>query len=61
MTKTIDKAQRTTAIPSEERLRQLKQLFPECITEGEVDPEKLNNLLFCESRGGEISTKILTK
>ncbi len=52
MTKTIDKSQRTTAIPSEERLRQLKQLFPECLTEGEVDPEKLNNLLFCESGGG---------
>ena len=46
MTKTIDKTQRTTAIPNDERLRQLKQLFPECITEGEVDPEKLNNLLY---------------
>ena len=56
MTKTIDKAQRTTAIPNDERLSQLKQLFPECITEGEVDPGKLNNLLFCES-GGENSDK----
>ena len=57
MTKTIDKSQRTTAIPSEERLSQLKQLFPECLTEGEVDPEKLNNLLFCESRGGKSRQK----
>lgn len=53
MTKTIDKVQRTTATPNEERLRQLKQLFPECLTEGEVDPEKLSNLLFCEIEGGE--------
>jgi len=52
MTKTIDKVQRTTATPNEERLRQLKQLFPECLTEGEVDPEKLSNLLFCEIEGG---------
>lgn len=37
MTKTIDKVERTTAIPKEERLNQLKQLFPECLTEGEVD------------------------
>jgi len=52
MTKTIDKVQKTTATPNEERLRQLKQLFPECLTEGEVDPEKLSNLLFCEIEGG---------
>lgn len=52
MTKTTHKVQKTTATPNEERLRQLKQLFPECLTEGEVDPEKLNNLLFCDNEGG---------
>ncbi len=52
MTKTIDKVQKTTTTPNEERLKQLKQLFPECLTEGEIDPEKLNNLLLREIGGG---------
>ena len=36
MTKTIDKVERTTNTPNEERLKQLKQLYPECLTEGNV-------------------------
>lgn len=48
-----DKTPRTTPILNEERLRQLKQLFPECLTEGEVDMEKLANILHvCEVKGG---------
>ena len=34
MTKTIDKVERTPVTPNEERLKQLKQLYPECLTEG---------------------------
>ena len=49
MTKTIDKVQKNTTIPNEERLKQLKQLYPECLTEGEVDLEKLKDFL---SAGG---------
>lgn len=45
MTKTIEKVQKTTTTPSEERLKSLKQLYPECLTEGEVDLEKLKNIL----------------
>ncbi len=45
MTKTVDKVQKTTTIPNEERLKQLKQLYPECLTEGQVDFEKLKNTL----------------
>ena len=45
MTKTIDKVQKTTTTPHEERLQQLKQLYPECLTEGEVDLEKLKDTL----------------
>ena len=48
MTKTIDKAQKNTTIPNEERLKQLKQLYPECLTEGEVDLEKLKDFLSTE-------------
>ena len=47
-----DKTPKTTPAPNEERLRQLKQLFPECLTEGEVDMEKLANILeICEGGG----------
>ena len=47
-----DKTPKTTPSPNEERLRQLKQLFPECLTEGEVDLEKLENILqSCEGGG----------
>ena len=53
MTKTIDKVERTTIIPNEERLNQLKQLFPECLTEGEVDALKVTELLnICKVGGG---------
>ena len=49
---TTDKTPKTTPSPNEERLRQLKQLFPECLTEGEVDMEKLANILqICEGGG----------
>ena len=48
-----DKTPKTTPSPNEERLRQLKQLFPECLTEGEVDLGKLANILhICEVKGG---------
>ena len=53
MTKTIDKVSRTTPIPNEERLNQLKQLFPECLTEGEVDTAKvIEQLNICNVGGG---------
>ena len=48
MTKNTTKVQKTTLIPNEKRLNQLKQLFPECLTEGEVDLEKLRDLLCAE-------------
>ena len=47
-----DKTPKTTPALNEERLRQLKQLFPECLTEGEVDLGKLENILsVCEGGG----------
>ena len=53
MTKTIDRASRITPIPNEERLNQLKQLFPECLTEGEVDAAKIiEQLNICKVGGG---------
>lgn len=48
MTKTIEKVQKTTMIPNEERLKKLKQLYPECLIEGEVDLEKLKKTLSTE-------------
>ncbi len=52
MTKTIDKIQRTTTTPNEERLNQLKHLFPECLTEGEVDTAKvIEQLNICKVGG----------
>ena len=45
MTKTTDKIQKATTTPNEERLKHLKQLFPECLDEGEVDLERLQKLL----------------
>ena len=49
------KTPKTTPNPNAERLRQLKQLFPECLTEGSIDAEKLQNILyFCE--GGGVNT-----
>lgn len=53
MKKNTDKVQRTTPIPNEERLNQLKQLFPECLTEGEVDAVKvMESLNVCKAGGG---------
>lgn len=54
MRKTIDKVQKTTTTPNEERLKQLKQLFPECLTEGEVDLKKLNAILNSLYGGGQL-------
>ena len=45
------KTPKTTPTPNAERLRQLKQLFPECLTEGEVDTEKLQKLLYTSGGG----------
>ncbi len=40
-----DNVQNNTAVPSNERLQQLKELFPECISEGVFDTEKLPKIL----------------
>ena len=48
MAETIDKVQNTTTTPHDERLKQLKQLYPECLTEGKVDLEKLKKTLSTE-------------
>lgn len=46
------KTLKTTPNPNAERLRQLKQLFPECLTEGNIDAEKLQHILHdCEGGG----------
>ena len=53
MTKTINKVQKITPTPNEQRLNQLKQLFPECLTEGEVDAVKITEILnICKEGGG---------
>ena len=53
MTKTVEKIPKTTITPNEERLNQLKQLFPECLTEGEVDAVKvIEQLNICKAGGG---------
>lgn len=49
MTKTIEEVQKITIIPNEKRLKQLKQLYPECLTEGGFDLEKLKGFLSTES------------
>ena len=46
--KTINKVQKTTTTPNEKRLCQFKQLYPECLTEGKIDLEKLRNILSTE-------------
>ena len=43
--KTTENVARISAIPNEERLEDLKQLFPECLSEGEIDFEKLKDVL----------------
>lgn len=48
MTKTINKVQKTTTTPNKERLCQFKQLYPECLTEGKIDLEKLRDILSIE-------------
>ena len=59
MKKNTDKVQKTTPILNEDRLNQLKQLFPECLTEGEVDVVKVMELLnVCKAGGGEIMMSI---
>ena len=47
-----DKTPKTTPAPNEARRRQLKQLFPECLTEGEVDMGKLADILYVCDGGG---------
>ena len=47
-----DKTPKTTPAPNEARRRQLKQLFPECLTEGEVDLGKLADILYVCDGGG---------
>ena len=47
-----DKTQKTTPAPNEARRKQLKQLFPECLTEGEVDLGKLADILHVCDGGG---------
>lgn len=54
MTKTIEKVQKTTTTSNEERLNQLKQLFPECLTEGEVDAVKVMELLNICKEGADV-------
>ncbi len=51
MTKTTDKIQKSITTPNAERLKHLKQLFPECLTEGEVDINKLQKLLNIDGGG----------
>ena len=41
----IEKIQTATLAADAERFRQFKQLFPDCVTEGEVDLEKFEQLL----------------
>ena len=48
----IDKIETATLAPDTERFRQLKQLFPDCVTEGEVDLGKLKQLLHISKGGG---------
>jgi len=43
MTKPIDKVQKNTTTPNEERLKQLRQLYPECLTEGEKAQQTRTN------------------
>lgn len=47
-----DKTPKTTPAPNEARRKQLKQLFPECLTEGEVDMGKLADILYVCDGGG---------
>ena len=47
------KTPKTTPNPNAERLRQLKQLFPECLTEGSIDAEKLQQIIYVCEGGGQ--------
>ena len=48
----IEKIQTATLAPDAERFRQFKQLFPDCVTEDEVDLEKFEQLLHICDGGG---------
>ena len=48
----IEKIQTATLAADTERFRQFKQLFPDCVTEGEVDLEKFEQLLHICDGGG---------
>ena len=52
MRKTINKVEKTTTTSNEERHKQLEQLFPECLTEGKIDLEKLDKILNLSKVGG---------
>ncbi len=45
MTKNVDKVEKITSIPNEDRIQQLKQLFPECVHEGEIDLTQIEKTL----------------
>ena len=47
-----EKIQSITTTANDERLRELKALFPECVSEGAFDTEKLNTLLNNYQGGG---------
>ena len=51
--KTTDSVARISTVPNEERLEELKQLFPECLSEGEIDFEKLKDILGNSQENGE--------
>lgn len=42
---TTDKVKKATTSPHNQRLQQLKDLFPECVTEDEIDVETLYKIL----------------
>ena len=52
MKNAINKVEKVTIPSNAERLNQLKQLFPECLTEGEVDLGELNKILNIYKAGG---------
>ena len=52
----IEKIQTVTLPPNAERFQQLTQLFPDCVTEGKVDLEKLEQLLHIYEGEGKPNT-----
>lgn len=61
MKNAINKVEKVTIPSNAERLNQLKQLFPECLTEGEVDLGELNKILNIYKAGGGVMRMIKTK